>query len=98
MHHAHRRDGELRVTRLEGLRRRVKQLGARLTLRWRLALASFGLLALLLVGLGLLVTLTQEQTLLQNQAVTLHDEVRQAFPPLPGGGSAGGGPGDNSDN
>jgi two-component system OmpR family sensor kinase len=86
------------VTRLEGLRRRVKQLGARLTLRWRLALASFGLLALLLVGLGLLVTLTQEQTLLQNQAVTLHDEVRQAFPPLPGGGSARGGPGDNSDN
>ncbi len=80
------------MTRLEGLRRRVKQLGARLTLRWRLALASFGLLAVLLVGLGLLVSLTQEQTLLQNQAVTLHDEVRQAFPPLPGGGN--GGPGD----
>lgn len=79
------------MTRLDGLRRRVKQLGARLTLRWRLALASFGLLAVLLVGLGLLVTLTQEQTLLQNQAVAVHDEVRQAFPPLPGGGSGGGG-------
>src|SRR5262249_49087130 len=86
--------GSLCVTRQEGLHRRLGRLGARLTLRWRLALASFGLLALLLVGLGLLVTLTQERTLLQNQAVTLHDEVRQAFPPLPGGGS---GPPGNTD-
>jgi two-component system OmpR family sensor kinase len=75
----------------------MEQLGARLTLRWRLALASFGLLALLLVGLGLLVTLTQEQTLLQNQAVTLHDEVRQAFPPLPGAAAFRDGPDDTTE-
>ncbi len=50
----------------------------RLSLRWRLTLATFGLLAVLLAGLGLLVTLTEERTLLRDQALALHDEARLA--------------------
>jgi two-component system, OmpR family, sensor kinase len=44
----------------------------RLPLRWRLALATFGLLAVLLAALGILVSLTEEQALLRNQATALY--------------------------
>src|SRR5260221_2062196 len=59
----------------------------RLSLRWRLTLATFGLLAVLLAGLGLLVTLTEERTLLRDQALALHDEARLAV--RQGGGFRG---------
>lgn len=59
----------------------LKRAGAqleRVPLRWRLALLSFGLLALLLGGLCLLITVSEEQTLLANQAQTLRDEAKIA--------------------
>jgi two-component system OmpR family sensor kinase len=62
-------------------------LAPRLSLRWRLTLATFGLLAVLLAGLGLLVTLTEERTLLRDQARALHDEARLAV--RQGGGFRG---------
>jgi len=62
-----------------------------LSLRWRLGLVSFGLLAILLVGLGALISVTEEQTLLRNQSLTLHDLARLALPGREGIG--GGAPG-----
>ncbi len=47
-------------------------------LRWRLALVSFGLLALLLVALGIIVSTTEEQALLTNQANVISNEGRIA--------------------
>ena len=47
---------------------------ASLPLRWRLALVSFGLLALLLIALGVLISATEEQTLLASQASVLSNE------------------------
>jgi len=52
---------------------------ARLPLRWRVALVSFGLLALLLGALGILVSSLAENTLLTNQAIALHDEAQLAL-------------------
>lgn len=46
----------------------------RLPIRWRLALVSFGLLMLLLVALSILVSTTEEQTLLASQASELNNE------------------------
>jgi signal transduction histidine kinase len=45
-----------------------------LPLRWRLALVSFGLLLLLLTALGVLISATEEQTLLASQASVLRNE------------------------
>jgi len=56
--------------------------GARLPIRWRLALMSFGLLALLLGALGAVVSVTEENTLLANRAVELHREAWLAAAPL----------------
>lgn len=50
----------------------------RLPIRWRLALVSFGLLVLLLVALGILISTTEEQTLLASQASVLSNEGRIA--------------------
>jgi two-component system, OmpR family, sensor kinase len=56
--------------------------GARLPIRWRLALMSFGLLAMLLGALGAVVSVTEENTLLANRAVELHREAWLAAAPL----------------
>ena len=50
-------------------------------LRWRLTLVSFGLLVILLTALGAFVSITEEQTLFTNQALTLRQEVRLASGP-----------------
>ena len=62
-------------------------------LRWRLALILFGLLALLLIGLGALVSATVETALLTNEAVALHAEARFAITGAPGGQGRGPGSG-----
>jgi two-component system OmpR family sensor kinase len=50
---------------------RARGAADRLPLKWRLALASFGLLAVLMAGLGALVSATQERAMLGNQANSL---------------------------
>ena len=67
---------------------------ARLPLRWRLTLASFGLLAILLAALGTYVSITEEQTLFTDQAFTLHQETRLASGPMKIGGVALASPGE----
>src|SRR5215471_6920371 len=52
-----------------------RRLLAPLPLRWRLALVSLGLLATLLISLGILISASEEQTLLTNQAKTLGAEA-----------------------
>ncbi len=52
----------------------------RLPLRWRLSLATFGLLALLLGGLGVVLSFSEEQALLRNQASALYDATRLVSP------------------
>jgi two-component system OmpR family sensor kinase len=52
----------------------------RLPLRSRLALAVFGLLAVLLVGLGVLHSIAEERVLLHDRASALYDEARLAAP------------------
>lgn len=54
---------------------RLSQLGARLPIRWRLALLTFGLLAVLLAALGGIVSLSEERTLLANQASALRQDA-----------------------
>ncbi|MGZ3676674.1 MAG: hypothetical protein ACXVCO_20410, partial [Ktedonobacterales bacterium] len=51
---------------------------ARLPLRWRLTLLTFGMLAVLLTALGAVVSVIEEQTLLANQAIVLQGEARWA--------------------
>ncbi len=51
---------------------------ARWPLRWRLIAASLGLLAVLLLGLGALVSLIEESSLLQNEASALYSQARMA--------------------
>lgn len=69
------------------------RLNARTPLRWRLALTMFGLLAVLLIGLGVLVSATVEAALLANEAVALHSEARFALVGAPGGQGRGPGAG-----
>ncbi len=71
----------------------LARLDARVPLRWRLALGMFGLLAILLIGLGALVSATVEQALLGNQAVALREEARTALKGPPANGPVGSGPG-----
>src|ERR1700726_4800896 len=52
-----------------------RHLLAPLPLRWRLALVSLGLLAMLLISLGILISASEEQTLLTNQANALGAEA-----------------------
>src|SRR5260221_6895702 len=49
---------------------------APLPIRWRLALVSFGLLAVLLAALGLLISITEENALLASQAKVLGNEAQ----------------------
>src|SRR5260370_35752276 len=49
---------------------------APLPIRWRLALVSFGLLAVLLAALGLLISITEENALLASQAKVLGTEAQ----------------------
>src|SRR5262249_19728671 len=49
---------------------------ARIPIRQRLALVSFGLLALLLAVLGMFISITEEQSLLASQANVLSNEMR----------------------
>jgi two-component system OmpR family sensor kinase len=53
----------------------LRRLLAPLPLRWRLALVSLGLLATLLLALGILISASEEQTLLTNQANALGAEA-----------------------
>ncbi|SRR5579884_3390789 len=48
----------------------------RLSLRWRLALLSFGLLAVLMGGFGLLISVTEENILLETQASVLNNQAQ----------------------
>ena len=52
-----------------------RRLLAPLPLRWRLALVSLGLLATLLIALGIVIAASEEQTLLTNQAHALSAEA-----------------------
>lgn len=52
-----------------------RRLPASLPLRWRLALVSLGLLATLLISLGIVISASEEQTLLTNQAHALSTEA-----------------------
>jgi signal transduction histidine kinase len=52
-----------------------RRLLAPLPLRWRLALVSLGLLATLVISLGILISTSEEQTLLTNQASALGAEA-----------------------
>src|SRR5260221_4504753 len=52
-----------------------RRLLASFPLRWRLALVSLGLLATLLISLGILISVSEEQTLLTNQAHALGAEA-----------------------
>jgi len=56
--------------------RRLCMLGARLPIRWRLALTFFALFVLLLSVLGIFISLIVEKTLLSNEAILLHNEAR----------------------
>ncbi len=56
----------------------LRRLVARLPIRWRLTLMSFGLLAVLLAALGTLLSISEEHALLTNQANALHREARLA--------------------
>src|SRR5690349_25070696 len=47
-----------------------------LPLRWRLALLSFGLLAILMGGFGLLISVTEENNLLATQANVLNNQAQ----------------------
>ena len=54
-------------------------LTTRIPLRWRVALASFGLLILLLGSLGVLISSLMENALLTNQVSALRDETQLAL-------------------
>ncbi|HEY4384269.1 MAG TPA: hypothetical protein VGN34_07340, partial [Ktedonobacteraceae bacterium] len=52
---------------------------ARLPIHWRLALVSFGLLALLLAALGILISTTEERALLTSQASILDNDAHIVY-------------------
>lgn len=54
---------------------RLRQWGQRLPLRWRLALTSFALLAVLLAALGMVVSFAAQRALLQNEASALQSQA-----------------------
>ncbi|MGH2487063.1 MAG: sensor histidine kinase, partial [Ktedonobacterales bacterium] len=58
-------------------RQKLTDVVARLPIRWRLALLTFGLLAALLATLGTIVSVSEERTLLTNQAASLDVVARQ---------------------
>ena len=68
----------------------LASLSARIPLRWRLALVMFGLLAVLLLGLGALVSATVESALLNNEAISQHEVARFALTGPPSGAHGNG--------
>lgn len=54
---------------------------ARLPLGWRVVLVAFALIVVLMGGLGMLITLTEEHALLSNQATALYTEANAALSP-----------------
>ena len=58
------------------LRERARQI----PLRWRLALVSFALMAILLGGLGALISFTEERALISNEAAALYNEGQLGTP------------------
>jgi two-component system OmpR family sensor kinase len=73
-----------------------RALAGRMSIRWRLALASFGLLAVVLVALGTFVSLTEEHALLANQASTLRSEAQLVASASSRGQGGPGGHGDSA--
>ncbi|HLZ23107.1 MAG TPA: HAMP domain-containing sensor histidine kinase [Ktedonobacterales bacterium] len=63
---------------MRGVVERVRTWGEQLPLRWRLALVTFALLALLLGALGGLISFTEQHALLANQAAALYNEGQLA--------------------
>lgn len=70
-----RRLSETLRTGLAGTVREARGTMARLPLRWRLALSSFGLFAVLLGAVGVLITVVEERAMLINQAIVLREEA-----------------------
>ena len=64
--------------RIRGAYRGVRERARQMPLRWRLALVSFALLAVLLGGLGALISFTEERALITNEAAALYNEGRLA--------------------
>src|SRR5579872_3132779 len=64
--------------RIRGAYWSVRERGRQIPLRWRLALVSFALLAVLLGGLGALISFTEEHALITNEAAALYNEGRLA--------------------
>ncbi len=59
--------------------RRFHYFMERISIRWRLALVSLGLLIILLSGLGIILSLIAEQVLMSNEVSVLHSEAQVAF-------------------
>lgn len=70
------------------LSKSAREAEARLPLKWRLAVVSFGLLAILLTALGGLVSFTQERAMLGNEATSLRQQARLALGAYGPGASA----------
>lgn len=69
----------------QGQLQSLRVFSTRLPIRWRLALVSFCLLAILLSVLGVFVSITEEQALYRNQVAALHDEAQLAISSGKGG-------------
>jgi hypothetical protein len=63
------------MERIRGWLRGMRYALARVPLRWRLALVSIGLFAVLLSAFAGLITVVQERALLANQATSLRDDA-----------------------
>lgn len=59
-------------------KRHLYNFSRRIPIRWRLTLISLGVLALLLSGLSIAITLVAEQVLFSNEVSVLHNEARLA--------------------
>ncbi|HLG77110.1 MAG TPA: hypothetical protein VKX46_11900, partial [Ktedonobacteraceae bacterium] len=62
-----------------GERKRLLRFVQRIPIRWRLTLVSWGLLALLLISLGFIISSIVQQALVSNQVAVLRNEVVVAW-------------------
>src|SRR5579883_2789357 len=62
-----------------GQRKRLLRFVQRIPIRWRLTLVSWGLLALLLISLGFIISSIAQQALVSNQVAVLRNEVVVAW-------------------
>jgi two-component system OmpR family sensor kinase len=62
-----------------GERKRLLRFVQRIPIRWRLTLVSWGLLALLLISLGFIISSIAQQALVSNQVAVLRNEVVVAW-------------------